>query len=478
LVKNQPLAAEALKMDSAKIVVNLMEFFTQQVKRVVEAVEQFGEEYDARSLEAYVEAQSKALGAVLLESCWQLRVQEQTPPPSLPCPCGRVQHHWGRRPRAVRSVMGEINLEERHYYHCDDCGEGRFTGDELRGSGNFTQLAEERLAFAGKEGAFVKGAESLERLAGMKVSPDTVQNVCKRTGGRSRALLDEAALRQYGVDALPAEEHPRCLAIGVDGVMIGRVDPQHRQRRSKTKGKVRGKKKLHHFFHEVKTLVVFDFDRSGKALRKTYYATQERVDVFRGKVALEAARRGADTAHTLVFLGDGALWVWRTAEDLFPKAVQILDWFHAMEHLWSVGRARFGSKEKELWAWVKTRETELWEGQVEEVVAALEEVARELGQPDESLSETARAQDARWIASRNVGYFRENAQRMNYPLYRKQGLPIGSGTVESACKHVVAARLKGTGMRWDEEGAENILALRCQDLNGRWDSLWPLRITA
>lgn len=465
-------------MDSAKIVVNLMGFFSAQVKGVVEAVENFEKTHDARSLEAYVEAQSKAIGAVMLESCWQLRMIEQSPPPSLPCACGKLQHHWGKRPRAVRSVLGDINLSERHYYHCDHCSRSHFAGDELRGSGNFTQLAEERLAFAGKEGAFAKGAESLARLAGMNVSPDTVQQACKRTGQEARAQSDQAAGRQYGLDALPAEEQPLYLAIGVDGVMIGRIDPQHRRRRSAAKGKVRGKTTLHHFFHEVKTLVVFEFDRSGSALRKTYYATQERVEPFREKVALEAARRGAATARTLVFLGDGAPWVWKTADELFPQALQILDWFHALEHLWAVGRARFGSKEKDLWAWVKARECELWEGRVNDVLAALEEVAQKMGQPDESLSETARAQDPRWTAFRNVGYFRENAQRMNYPDYRRQRLPIGSGAVESACKHVVADRLKRTGMRWDEDGAENILALRCQDLNGRWDSLWPLKATA
>jgi hypothetical protein len=92
----------------------------------------------------------------------------------------------------------------------------------------------------------------------------------------------------------------------------------------------------------------------------------------------------------------------------------------------------------------------------------------------ESLSENERATDPGWVAYRNIGYFEENRERMRYPEYRAQGLPIGSGVVESACKHVVANRCKRTGMRWDEEGNENILALRCWDLNGRWDQLWSM----
>ncbi len=109
------------------------------------------------------------------------------------------------------------------------------------------------------------------------------------------------------------------------------------------------------------------------------------------------------------------------------------------------------------------------------LLEALQENARALGTPDPKLSDTAKAVDPCWIAHRAIGYFEENQGRMNYPAYRAQGLPIGSGVVESGCKHVVADRLKRTGMRWDEPGAENILALRCHDLNGRWDSAWAAR---
>jgi hypothetical protein len=193
---------------------------------------------------------------------------------------------------------------------------------------------------------------------------------------------------------------------------------------------------------------------------------------------LEAGKRGAALARRLVFLGDGAAWVWKTAEELFPKAIQVLDWYHALEHLWAVGRVRFGSDEKALWAWVQAREKELWEGRMEEVLARLREVSRVLGAPDPKLSPEARERDPRWIAYHNVGYFEENRGRMDYPRYRAENLPVGSGVIESSCKHVVGDRLKGSGMRWDDEGAEDLLALRCLDLNGRWDHLWPIKATA
>ncbi len=127
---------------------------------------------------------------------------------------------------------------------------------------------------------------------------------------------------------------------------------------------------------------------------------------------------------------------------------------------------------------VERHKTELWDGKLDAVVAALRVVAEHMGPPDETLSDPARARDARWIAHRAVGYFEENRIRMDYPRFRALGFSIGSGVVESSCKHVVGERLKGTGMRWDEEGAENILALRCHDLNGRWDTIWSSKATA
>jgi len=464
-------------MKSAQAILDLMSFFVQMVKNVLQAMEGLGTTYDARSLEAYVEAQGKALALVTYETCWRIRMRDRPVPKSLPCPCGQRQHYKGVRAREMRTVLGTMNLDARHYFHCDHCQSSTYQGDELRGASDFSQLAEDRIAFMGKEGAFDSAAEALQHLGLLEVAASTIREVCNRLGGQLRAQLDHEAAKQHCPENVSAEERPAGLGISVDGVMLGRVDPQHRRRGSKAR-KIRGKTALKHFFHEVKTLVIFEFNQAGETLRKSYQATQERVEDFREKVALEAQKRGAQTAQLLVFLGDGAPWVWKTAAELFPQAIQILDWYHAMEHVWAVGRAKFGSREKELWAWVIARETELWNGKVDAVIAAVKAISADLGAPDQSLSDTARAVDPRWIAYRGIGYFEDNRQRMKYPEYRAKKLPIGSGVVESACKHVVASRMKHAGMRWDEPGGENILALRCHYLNGRWDSLWERKVAA
>ena len=458
-------------MNSAQATLDLISFFAETIKRIFEAIACLGTTHDPRSLEAYVMAQCKALGAVILERGLALRGQSLAVPMSQPCACGHRQHHKGKRPREVRSTLGPLTLEERHYYHCDQCKAGSYWGEELRGSTDFSPLAEDQIAWMGKEGAFDQAAKSLKHLGLFEVAASTVRDICNRLGKVVRERIEHQAAQQH-CSAVLCEEKVKRLGISIDGVMLGRVDPKHRERKGKKKGKVRGKTALEHFFHEVKTLVVFEFDKAGEALRQTYHATQDRIDDFREMVSLEAQKRGAQVANILIFVGDGAPWVWKTAETLFPKAVQILDWYHAMEHIWAVGRAKFGNKEKELWAWVTRLETALYKGKVQAVIDAIRLVSGELGAPDKTLSDTAKALDPRWIAHRNIGYFEENRDRVDYPSYREKGLPIGSGVVESACKHVVASRCKRAGMRWDESGAENILALRCLALNERWDSAW------
>ena len=348
-------------MDSASALADLIIFFGQVVKRIFEATGKLDREYDARSLEAYVEQQMKALGALVLEAALKLRIRGRTHPDSLPCACGHRLHGMGKRPKTVRGVLGAIELE-RYYYYCDHCKAARYMGDELRGDTEFTPLAEERMILAGKDGAYGKASKLLKRWGVIEVAASTVRKVCVRLGSRLRRSLDHDAAQQH-VTELAAEEHSECLYIGVDGTMIGRVDEQHRRRKSRNPArKVRGKTALKNFFHEVKTLVIFSTDKAGEVARKTFHATQARIEEFREQVLAEAARRGAEKARQLVVLGDGAAWIWKMASELFPTAIQILDWYHATEHLWSVARARFGNDEKQLWAWIELRKTELWDG--------------------------------------------------------------------------------------------------------------------
>jgi hypothetical protein len=290
-------------MNSAKAALDLIPFFVEAIKRIFEAIEGLGKTHDARSLEAYVMAQCKALGAVVLELGLKLRAQDQPVAVSKPCACGHVKQHKGKRARAIRSTLGPLNLEERHYYYCAHCHASEYLGEELRGSSDFSQLAEDQIAWMGKEGAFDQAAKNLTHLGLCDVAASTVREICNRLGKTVRECIEHQAAQQHCGTVLPEEKITR-LGISIDGVMLGRIDEQHRKRKSAKKGKVRGKKALEHFYHEVKTLVVFEFNKAGEALRKTYHATQDRIEDFREIVSLEAQKRGVQTAGVLVFVGD------------------------------------------------------------------------------------------------------------------------------------------------------------------------------
>jgi hypothetical protein len=186
--------------------------------------------------------------------------------------------------------------------------------------------------------------------------------------------------------------------------------------------------------------------------------TDATISAFARRVEREALRRGFDRAARRVVIGDGAPWIWRLADELFPGAIEVVDLFHAKEHLSTVAKAVFGATSELAGAWARERHAELDEGRLDELLAAL---AAHAGSCEE--------------ARRCHGYVTTNRTRMRYPLFRAQGLCVSSGVVEAACKVVVGARLKRSGMRWTLAGADAILALRACHLSGRFDAFWERR---
>jgi len=174
---------------------------------------------------------------------------------------------------------------------------------------------------------------------------------------------------------------------------------------------------------------------------------------------LLAASCGVRRADQVVVLADGAPWIWKQAERFVGQAIQILDWYHATEHLWACGNALYGEGRGRAGEWVEQMKTMMWEQGGAALLERLKQFHRHRGQGREPLEEL-------------IGYVQSNVRRMDYPRYRADGLHIGSGPVESACKQLVGARLKQVGMRWTVPGAERVLALRCCWLNGQWDALW------
>ena len=227
-------------------------------------------------------------------------------------------------------------------------------------------------------------------------------------------------------------------------------------------------------WHEVKVATIYPNEArcrssGGRRIltRKGYVAVPGRTDEAGNAIWAEAVRWGALEATRCVVMGDGAPWIWNLSGEHFPGAIEIVDFYHAAEHVWDVSEALWGDRERSprTKAWAKRYARLLRQGRVDLVLDAIRRA-------DKAGSRTGTG-DTGDVVRRNLKYFGDNRARMDYARFRRRGLPIGTGAVEGACKFVVQSRFKKPGARWSHEGLSNMLALKIMKLNNRWTELWP-----
>lgn len=212
------------------------------------------------------------------------------------------------------------------------------------------------------------------------------------------------------------------------------------------------------------------WDDEGYAIRDpdstTYTGAIETAEEFGKRIYREAWHRGWSRAAKKVVMGDGAEWIWNLAAPYFPGAIQIVDLFHARQHLWEIARRLYPNDELNQKAWIKFHQRRLLDqGKIKKLVGAL----RAIHTTNAEVAEKIRIE---------ADYFERNAERMRYPKFRRQHLFVGSGVIEAGCKTVIGARLKQSGMFWTVRGANSIIALRCCHLNGRFEDYWETRRAA
>jgi hypothetical protein len=212
---------------------------------------------------------------------------------------------------------------------------------------------------------------------------------------------------------------------------------------------------------EPKLGAVFRAERGkdGEPIRgpTRYVAHLEEAEAFGQRLWELADALGVEKAQTVIVLGDGAPWIWNLADFHFPQAVQIVDFYHALERLGEVARALWPEATPEAKAWIERGKTALYHGEVSGVLRSLKALA-------------PRRKELRELVDKAIGYFQTNRERMRYDRYRAKGYFIGSGIVEAGCKNVVAKRFKQSGMRWSRAGFLKLLHLRLCILNGDWDA--------
>lgn len=393
--------------------------------------------------------------------------REQEPPGKVPCDCGGQARWHSRRRKQLLTALGKVEFE-RAYYVCPDCNQGRSPRDrELEVEGTECSPGVQRmLALVGSESSFEQGREQMALLAGLEVTAKCVERQAEAIGTdvEACAQLEIHRARQLELPAAGAPGVP-ILYIEMDGTGVPVVKAETEGRPGKVAGQAAHTR-------EVKLGCVFtqtNTDAEGRPVRDpdstTYVAAIEGAEEFGLRLYTEAWRRGWTRAEKRVVLGDGAVWIWNLAQQHFPGALQIVDLYHARQHLWELSTKLFLHNDKTRKRWTARALKQLERGNIEALVKTL----RTLDTGSEELTRLVRNE---------ADYFQRNAQRMRYPCFRTHGLFVGSGVVEAGCKTVIGTRLKRSGMFWTVRGANSIIALRCSRLSRRFEDYWESRSRA
>jgi hypothetical protein len=384
------------------------------------------------------------------------------------CPCGQHAHYRELRSKPVLTALGKVEVS-RPYYLCPHCHNGQFPADvELDIANTESSPGVRRMnALVGQEAPFDHGREQMKLLAGLEVTTKAVERNAEAIGqdiaDREQAQIQRAI--QLDLPIVVGEPIP-ILYVQMDGTGVPVVKKETVGRPGKTKGQPAHTR-------EAKLGCVFTqatCDREGYAIRDpdstTYTGAIETAEEFGKRIYLEAWKRGWSRAQKKVVMGDGAEWIWNLADQHFPGAVQIVDLYHARQHLWELARLLHPNDQVNQKAWMKVHQRRLLDkGKIKKLVIAI----RSTVSTNPEVVEKIRLE---------ADYFASNAARMRYPKYRRQHLFVGSGVIEAGCKTVIGSRLKQSGMFWTVRGANAIVALRCCYLNGRFEDYWEGRRAA
>jgi hypothetical protein len=404
---------------------------------------------DFAELEREFLAALKHDGARLLEQCLN---DPEFPQPKAPLEPG--EERAGCRTKSVLINLGWITLRRAYHYHGSK-ERGRFPLDDAWGfmDSYSPEVLRWSCRAAALSGSYEAASQDLLTYAGLDIDSKQLQRIVAAMA---------PVMTRWNRAQEPAPAHPLCgevMCIGTDGTGAPMRRAYLRGRKGKKGGRARTR--------EVKVGTVFTHRRPAAPDQRpqrdyqstSYLAAIVSSEDFGPLLRHEAIRRGMAWAKTVVFLGDGAVWVWKVAQLNFPGAVCILDYYHACEHLTLLAETLYGEGSP-----AAKRHYRLWKKWL-----LKDKVAQIITQATEELpSHPGRLKEAKL----QINYLKRNRTRMLYKTFREAGYFIGSGVTEAGCKIVVGQRLKQSGMLWSRQGAEHLLSIRCALLSGWFQNFW------
>jgi len=441
-----------------------MEFSTKVVEKMAEIMaEEMGNllpnPQDIREVETGMRELLRKVGVEGMKRYLEQADKAEPQEKEIECECRGKRHYLFRRGAVILSVFGRVSYKRR-YHVCNECGSGQCPLDKRLhiAAGEVTAGLAELLALAGVETAFAESSRFIERFLLFRVSDNTLRKETERFGELQKACEEEWKRQSQDETWLQKrlQQHGKQsdrLYGSIDGVM------------APCKGEWREMKNI--AWYQVEAIRSYEKRRHHasvvgeqndlQAREITYHCDIQSPDQFGDLFWATACQRKADLYEELVFVCDGAIWIWKLIERHFPHAVQIVDWYHASEYLPPIAEAAFGHDTPEYHAWLDQSRSLLWEGQIDALIHDCQ-----------LLGSIPAAQKAVYNA---ISYFTNNQKRMDYARFRQQGYFIGSGTVESAGKQITGLRLKRAGARWTETGAVATAKARAAWLSDQWDDL-------
>ena len=378
------------------------------------------------------------------------------------CPCGQKAQFVSNRSAVLWTVFGKVDYKRR-YYLCPKCHQGQSPLDLKYGivPGQTTQTLASLLGVLGVEVSFAEASRLAERFLLFRVSDNTVRKQSEGYGN-AQAQVEKAWIEQAEDEkALQVRERqlapqPGRIYASLDGA---HVPLQQEWRELKTLSwyqveKIRPSIPRKHHGQPM------DQQSDLQAKEMKYHCDIMEAEQFGRLLWATGLQYQVDTYDEIVFVNDGAVWIWRLVEKYFPQATQIVDWYHASQYLTPIAETAFGTDTQQAQQWLIQTRTDLWEGRIQEVIQACR-----TGLP---------RVPSRAFAEKAITYYTHNEKRMDYARFRQQGYLIGSGTIESACKQIAAARLKCSGARWTLAGVIATAKARAAWLSKTWDNLKPL----
>lgn len=362
------------------------------------------------------------------------------------CECGQEGKRVSQREAQVLSVFG-WSTYQRSYYQCE-CGSRWFALDRRHNlrAGQATNGMSRLLGLSGVTVSFEEASRQIQQYLQVDVCANTIRQETQRIG-QKQAVLEENWIEQsQDVDYLQECERqppgPKRMYGSIDGAFVPLEDEW---KEAKTvswyqAGSRYGSEELH-------------------AQEIAYYTSLEPSETFGDLLWATGVHHQVDRSSELIFVCDGAAWIWKLVTQHFPNAVQVVDWYHACQYLHAVAD-ELSHPEKE--NWLTAMKALLWEGQIEDIIQECRSLCQQVGPPAERL----------------ISYYTNNFNRMQYADFRAKRYFIGSGTVESACKQIVTMRLKRSGARWTHQGASLTAKARTAWLSDSWHALTQLPLAA